>query len=115
MNKVIIFLYYIDIISFIYIFLFGLIFNILLVKNKRIIKQYFTENGYKLYFYDNGNFISRNKRIKVIEALVMENDKIKNRKALLSMLKLYNGIYFAFTIIFLVSVGIPIISSFFGR
>lgn len=117
MNKVMILIFCIDLILFIYVFLFGLLYNILLFKNKNIIEKHFRENGYKLYVHDNenGKIVSRKERIKLIEALVKNNSQIKNQKLFLCMLKLYNSIFHSLAIIILITVALVSVLFFCKR
>lgn len=104
MSNLIIILFFIDFILFLYVFLYGLILNILLFKNKKIIENYLDENGCRLYVSDakSGKITSRKTRLKLIEALISENIQVKNRKFFICILKMYNSLYFAFAGIVLI-------------
>lgn len=117
MTNILISLFCINIILFIYIFFVGLFYNFFLLKNKKIIEQYFSENGYKLYIYDKeqGKILSRHMRLKLIETLVRNSEQIGYKKLLLFFLKLYKSLYYVFAIIFFISVAIVITFVFYGR
>lgn len=103
MTKVIIVIFLIDVILFSLAFLFGLILNIFILRNKKLIENYFTKNGHKLYVYDNekGQIISRQMRLKKIEELIKNDGTVKNGKFIYFLLKNYKFIFFVFAIIFI--------------
>ena len=103
MVNFIISLFIVECVLFFYIFVYGIIFNILLSQNKNIIEKRFKELGYKLYIYDktNGKIISRKMRNKVIMDLIQDNTTIKYYKTFNVVLSIYNSIYFVFGLMIL--------------
>lgn len=114
MASLVIILFFIEFIFFIYIFVYGVILNFLLLQNNEIIEKHFKELGYKIYLNDEGKKISRGRRVKVILEFISNNPKIKNKKFLQIILKKFNSLYLVFGLmIFIALILIFLIFYFF--
>lgn len=91
MSKLLIFLFFLDFFIFMCVLIYFLIFNILIMKNKNIIKDFFYKNGYKLYWYENmdGKVLSRKSRINFVYQIIISNNSIINQHLFIKVMKLW--------------------------
>ena len=111
MVSLVIILFLLECSLFFYSFIYGVILNILLWQNKEIIENHFKELGYKIYSNNDGEKISRNARIKVIQEFISNNENIKNKNFFYIVLKKFNSLYFIFGLMIFIALIIMIVYS----
>lgn len=113
MTEILKYFFFFNTLLFVYIFAYGIIFNVLLLQNKSIIEMYVKKHGYKLYVYENidGKTLSRRERLKMLKEMLDNNIQIKNRDFLMVILRMYNftciifGIsFFSFIFLFIATI-----------
>ncbi len=90
MSKVLIFLFILDFFIFVCFSIYSLIFNILILKNKTVIDEFFHKYGYKLYLHENidGKCLSRKDRIKYLYEIVVNDNRIVNQSFFVKIIQL---------------------------
>ena len=92
MTEILKYFFFFNTLLFVYIFAYGIIFNVLLLQNKSIIEMCVKKHGYRLYVYENidGKTLSRRERLKMLKEMLDNNTQIKNRNFFMVILRMYN-------------------------